>query len=58
MQRQNPTTDPLTSNHMVRQPGQEKLWLIPFFEAGIAVSLLALALFVALALAGRAQAQD
>jgi hypothetical protein len=39
--------------YMFRQPGQEKAWAIPFFETGIAASLLALALFVAMHLAGR-----
>lgn len=33
--------------YMFRQPEQEKVWALPFFEAGIALSLLALALFVA-----------
>jgi hydrogenase/urease accessory protein HupE len=37
--------------YMFRQPGQEKAWTVPFFEIGIAVSLLALALFVAVPLA-------
>jgi hypothetical protein len=32
--------------YMFRQPGQEKAWTMPLFEAGIAISLLALALFV------------
>ena len=36
--------------YMFRQPGQEKLWTVPFFEAGVALSLLALALFVAVLL--------
>jgi hypothetical protein len=36
--------------YMFRQPGQEKLWTVPFFESGIALSLLALALFVAMLL--------
>ncbi|HSR33012.1 MAG TPA: hypothetical protein VLY63_20805 [Anaerolineae bacterium] len=36
--------------YMFRQPGQEKLWTVPFFEAGIALSLLALATFVAVLL--------
>ncbi len=35
------------------RPGQERAWTIPFFEAGIALSLLALALFVAVHLVGR-----
>jgi hypothetical protein len=35
---------------MFRQPGQEKAWTMPLFEAGIAMSLLALALFVAVCL--------
>jgi hypothetical protein len=33
--------------YMFRQPGQEKAWTVPFFEAGIALSLLALAIFAA-----------
>jgi hypothetical protein len=33
--------------YMFRQPGQEKAWTVPFFETGIAASLVALALFVA-----------
>lgn len=33
--------------YMFRQPGQERAWTMPFFETGIALSLLALALFVA-----------
>ncbi len=33
--------------YMFRQPGQEKAWTMPIFETGIALSLLALALFVA-----------
>jgi hypothetical protein len=40
--------------YMFRQPGQEKVWTIPFFETGIALSLLALALFTAVQLARRA----
>jgi hypothetical protein len=32
--------------YMFRQPGQEKVWTIPLFETGIALSLLALASFV------------
>jgi drug/metabolite transporter (DMT)-like permease len=40
--------------YMFRQPGQEKAWTMPFFETGIALSLLALALFSAVQLAGRA----
>jgi hypothetical protein len=35
---------------MFRQPGQEKAWTVPVFETGIATSLLALALFVAVQL--------
>ena len=38
--------------YMFRQPGQEKAWTVPFFETGIALSLVALAVFVAAALAG------
>jgi hypothetical protein len=39
--------------YMFRQPGQEKAWAVPVFEAGIALSLLALLVFVAVALCGR-----
>ena len=39
--------------YMFRQPGQEKAWTMPFFETGIALSLLALALFVAVHLVDR-----
>jgi hypothetical protein len=39
--------------YMFRQPGQEKAWTVPFFETGIAVSLVALAIFVAAHLADR-----
>jgi hypothetical protein len=39
--------------YMFRQPGQEKVWTVPFFETGIALSLLALALFVAAHLVDR-----
>jgi hypothetical protein len=39
--------------YMFRQPGQEKAWTVPFFETGIALSLLALALFAAARLLGR-----
>jgi hypothetical protein len=41
--------------YMFRQPGQEKAWTVPFFETGIAVSLLALAVFVAAKLVDRAR---
>jgi hypothetical protein len=34
-------------------PGQERAWTIPFFETGVALSLLAVALFVAVHLVGR-----
>jgi hypothetical protein len=37
--------------YMFRQPGEEKAWTVPLFEIGIAMSLLALALFVAVQLA-------
>jgi hypothetical protein len=33
--------------YIFRQPGQGRAWTMPLFEAGIATSLLALALFVA-----------
>jgi hypothetical protein len=39
--------------YLFRQPGQEKSWTVPFFEIGIALSLLALALFVAVQLVDR-----
>jgi len=39
--------------YMFRQPGQDKAWTVPFFETGIALSLLALALFVAVHLIDR-----
>ncbi len=39
--------------YMFRQPGQEKTWTIPLFETGIALSLVALVLFVAVHLADR-----
>jgi hypothetical protein len=37
--------------YMFRQPGQEKAWTVPVFETGIALSLLALALFAGAQLA-------
>jgi hypothetical protein len=39
--------------YMFRQPGQERAWTVPVFETGIALSLLALALFSAVQLARR-----
>jgi len=39
--------------YLFRQPGQEKTWTVPFFETGVALSLLALALFVAMQLVER-----
>jgi hypothetical protein len=39
--------------YMFRLPGQEKAWTVPVFETGIALSLLALALLTAVALADR-----
>jgi hypothetical protein len=39
--------------YMFRQPGQEKAWTVPLFEAGIALSLVALAIFVTVALVER-----
>jgi len=39
--------------YMFRQPGRENAWTIPLFEVGIAVSLLALAVFVVVHLADR-----
>jgi hypothetical protein len=44
--------------YLFRQPGQDKLWTVPLFEIGIAVSLLALALFVAVQLVGRVREQS
>ncbi len=41
--------------YMFRQPGQEKLWTVPFFETGIALSLLALAVLAAVLLVDRAK---
>jgi hypothetical protein len=43
--------------YMFRQPGQERAWTVPFFETGIALSLVALAVFVAAKLVGRARAR-
>ena len=43
--------------YMFRQPGQEKAWTMPLFEIGIALSLLALALFVAVHLVDRLRRQ-
>jgi hypothetical protein len=45
----------LVNLYMFRQPGQERAWAVPVFEAGIAVSLLALAVFVAVLLARTAR---
>jgi hypothetical protein len=39
--------------YMFHQPGQEKAWTVPLFETGIALSLLALLIFVAVSLCGR-----
>jgi hypothetical protein len=39
--------------YMFRQPGQERIWTIPLFEAGITASLLAVALLAAALLADR-----
>jgi hypothetical protein len=39
--------------YMFRQPGQEKVWAIPLFELGIALSLLAVVIFVAVSLVGQ-----
>ena len=36
--------------YMFRLPGQEKVWTVPLFEAGIAISLLALAVLTAVTL--------
>lgn len=48
--------------YMFRQPGQERAWAMPLFETGIAMSLVSLALFVAVHLvrqgAGREAAGD
>jgi hypothetical protein len=40
--------------YMFRQPGQERPWAMPLFETGIAMSLLAVALFVAVHLTRQA----
>jgi hypothetical protein len=37
--------------YMFRQPGEEKLWTLPLFEVGIALSLVVLAIFVVMQLA-------
>ncbi len=37
--------------YMFRQPGQDKMWTMPLFELGIAVSLVMIAIFVAAQLA-------
>jgi len=39
--------------YMFRTPGADKTWTVPFFEAGVALSLLALAAFVAVHLVDR-----
>jgi hypothetical protein len=39
--------------YMFRMPGEEKAWTVLFFEAGVALSLLALAVFVAVHLLDR-----
>jgi hypothetical protein len=44
--------------YLFRQPSQDKLWTVPFFEIGIAVSLLTLALFVAVQAVGRVREQS
>lgn len=44
--------------YMFHQPGQENTWTLPFFETGIALSLLALAMFVAAQVARRAAGKD
>jgi hypothetical protein len=44
--------------YMFRRPGEQRAWTTPFFETGIALSLLALALFVAVMLAGRVRRED
>jgi hypothetical protein len=44
--------------YIFRQPGQEKAWTMPFFETGIALSLLALALFTAYRLANGARQES
>ncbi len=40
--------------YMFRGPGQAKTWTVPFFETGIALSLLALAIFAATQVVNRA----
>jgi hypothetical protein len=40
--------------YMFRQPGQARSWTVPLFEAGVAVSLLALAIFTAVQVLQRA----
>jgi hypothetical protein len=46
------------SLYIFRQPAQERAWTVPFFETGIALSLLAVALLVAVAVARRAQLES
>lgn len=43
--------------YMFRMPGEQKAWTVPFFETGIALSLLALALFVAVHLVDRVRSE-
>jgi hypothetical protein len=44
--------------YMFRAPGQEKAWTVPLFEIGIALSLLAVALFAAVQLAERLKSAE
>ncbi len=44
--------------YMFRHPGQELAWTVPVFETGIALSLLAVALLVAMAIAARARIES
>jgi hypothetical protein len=37
--------------YMFRRPGEEKIWTMPLFELGVALSLVVLAIFVAMQLA-------
>jgi hypothetical protein len=44
--------------YMFRQPGQEKVWTIPLFELGIALSLLAVIIFAAVSLVGQVRQES
>jgi hypothetical protein len=44
--------------YMFHRPGEEKLWTLPLFELGIALSLVTLAIFVAIQLARTASTES